>query len=142
MRSYQINTAEDNDNISLHIEIGDIVNASEMNIVYHQSEIFAYLPSFIEVRKCAKIRTNSGKGKVQAKGINAAYDEIINWEKKLFKVPLGKSGKNFFLELAKWLEHCNTKSNNQNIALKVLMILLALFKNLRKLVRLKIIVTN
>ena len=51
---------------------------------------------------------------------------LILWKKNLFKVPLGKSGKNFILELAKWLEHYNTKSNYQNIALKVFMVLPAL----------------
>ena len=51
---------------------------------------------------------------------------LILWKKNLFKVPLGKSGKNFILELAKWLEHYNTKSNYQNIALKVFMALPAL----------------
>ena len=51
---------------------------------------------------------------------------LILWKKNLFKVPSGKSGKNFILELAKWLEHYNTKSNYQNIALKVFMALPAL----------------
>ena len=51
---------------------------------------------------------------------------LILWKKNLFKVPSGKLGKNFILELAKWLEHYNTKSNYQNIALKVFMALPAL----------------
>ena len=90
-----------------------------MNIVHEESEIFAYLLSFIEAKKCAKILTNSTKGEVQVKDINAAYDQIMHWKKILFKFPSGKAGKNFFLELAKWLEHYNTKSNYQNIAFKV-----------------------
>ena len=51
---------------------------------------------------------------------------LILWKKNLFKVPSGKSEKNFILELTKWLEHYNTKSNYQNIALKVFMALPAL----------------
>ena len=97
-----------------------------MNIVHEESEIFAYLPSFIEAKRCAEILTNSTKGEVQEKDINAVYDEIIHWKKNLFKVLSAKAGKNFILELAKWLEHYNTKSNYQNIALKVFMILPAL----------------
>ena len=132
VRSYQINITGDNDDIiNSHIETGDIVNTNEMNIVHEKSEIFAYLPSFIEAKKCAETLTNSTKGEVQAKDINPAYDEIIHWKKNLFKVSSGKSGKNFTLELAKWLEHYNnTKSNYQNITLKVFMILPALlFQN-------------
>ena len=99
-----------------------------MNIVREESEILANLPSFIEAKKCAEILTNSTKGEVQVKDINAADYEIIHWKKNLFKVPSGKARKNFILELAKWLEHYNTKSNYQNIALKVFVILPALLQ--------------
>ena len=54
VRSYQINITGDYDDIiNSHIETGDIVNTNEMNIVHEESEIFAYLPSFIEAKKCA-----------------------------------------------------------------------------------------
>ena len=102
----------DNDNvIDSHIETKDIVNTNEMSIVHEESDIFAYLSSFVEERKCAEILTNITKDGVEAKDINTAYDEIIHWKKNLFKVPSDKSGKIFILELAKWLEHCNTKSS-------------------------------
>ena len=63
------------------------------------------MPSFVEAKKCAEILANSTKGVVQAKNINAAYGEIIHWKKNIFDVPSGKSGKNFILDIAKWLEH-------------------------------------
>ena len=130
MRNYQIDIAVYNDNdVNSHIETRDIVNTNEINILHEESKIFANLPSFVEAKKCAEILTNSIKGEVQVKNINTAYDEIIHWKKNIFKVPSGKAGKNFILELAKWLEHYNTKSNYQNIALKVFMILPALLQN-------------
>ena len=58
---------------------------NEMKIVDEDSEIFPYLPSFIEAKKWAEIFTNSTKGEVQAKDINAAYDEIIHWKKIYLK---------------------------------------------------------
>ena len=87
-----------------------------MAIIHEESYIFGYLPSFVQAKKCAEILAHSTNGVVQAIDINAAYDEIIYWKKNLFKFPSGKSGKNFILELARKLEHYNTKSNNQNIA--------------------------
>ena len=113
MRSYQTDIKGDNDNvIHSHLKTGDIVNTNKMTIVHEESDIFAHLPSFFEAQKCAKILTNNTKGIVQTKDINAAYDEIIQSKKNLFKVPSGKSGKNFILELAKWLEHYNTKTRD------------------------------
>ena len=101
VRSYQIDITGNDNVINSHIETRDIVNTNEMNIIHEESEIFAYLPSFIEAKKCAEILTNSTKSEVQAKDINTAYDEIIHWKKNIFKVPSGKSGNNFILELAK-----------------------------------------
>ena len=95
-----------------------------------KSEIFAYFPSFVKAKKCAEILTNTTNGEVQAND-NADYVEILHWKKNLFKVPSGKSAKNLII-----------KSDYQNIALKVFMILPALLQSLQKLVRLKIIVTN
>ena len=133
VRSYQIDITGDNDNVNnSHIEIGDIVNTNEMTIVHEESDIFANLPSFVEAKKCAEILANSTKGVVQSKNINAAYDEIIHWKKNIFDVPSGKSGKNFILDLAKWLEHYNTKGNYQNITVKVFMILPALLQKSSK----------
>ena len=114
--------------ITLLIRIFNPTN--EMNIVYEECEIFAYFPSFVKAKKCAEILTNTTNGEVQAND-NADYDEILHWKKNLFKVPSGKSAKNLII-----------KSDYQNIALKVFMILPALLQSLQKLVRLKIIVTN
>ena len=101
-----------------------------------KSEIFAYFPSFVKAKKCAEILTSTTNGEVQAKD-NADYDEIMHWKKNLFKVPSGKSAKNFILELAQWLEHYNTKSDYQNIALKVFMILPALLQKPSKISKAK-----
>ena len=109
VKSYQIDITGNDNVINSHIETRDTVNTNEMNIKHEEGEIFAYLPSFIEAKKCVEILTNSTKGEMQAKDINAAYDEIMHWNKNIFKVPSGKSRKNFILELAKWLEHYNTK---------------------------------
>ena len=84
MRSYQIDITGDNDNVfHSHVETGDIVNTNKMAIVHEESDIFAHLPSFVEAKKCEEILTNSTKGVVQTKDINAAYDEIIHWKKNL-----------------------------------------------------------
>ena len=80
-----------------------------MNIVHEECEIFVYLLSFIAAKKCDEILSNSTKDEVQVKDINAAFDEIILWKTNLFKVPRSKAGKNFILELAKWLEHILVK---------------------------------
>ena len=80
-----------------------------MNIVREECKIFAYLLSLIEAKKCGEILSNSTKDEVQVKDINAAFDEIIHWKTNLFKVPPGKTGKNFISELAKWLEHILVK---------------------------------
>ena len=57
---------------------------------------------------------------------NNVYEKIIQWRKNLFKLPTGKSGKDFISELTFWLETFNSQENLNCIAMKVFMILPAL----------------
>ena len=53
-----------------------------MSIVHEESDVFDYLPSFVEAKQCGEILTNRTKGVVKAKDINAAYDDINTLEKE------------------------------------------------------------
>ena len=50
------------------------------------------------------------------------YEKIVQWRKNLFKLPTGKSGKEFISELTYWLEIFNSQANMKCIAMKVFMI--------------------
>ena len=68
VRSYEIDITGDNDNvINSHIEIGDIVNTKEMNIVHKESEVIAYLPSFVQAKNEPKFTPTVPKAKRKIK---------------------------------------------------------------------------
>ena len=72
--------------VNSHIETGDVVNTNEMAIVHEESDIFAYLPSFVEAKKCAENLTNSTKGVVQAKDeIKRMMKRSLRWNNTLEK---------------------------------------------------------
>ena len=58
--------------------------------------------------------------------VNQCYCEIVFFHHNLFQVPSGKTGKAFVNELATWLQHFNTNSAANLVAIKVFMILPAL----------------
>jgi len=56
--------------------------------------------------------------------ISAAYEEIVHWQKNLFMVPTGASGKKFVKETTKFIEYFNSNSEFFcEISMKVLMIM-------------------
>ena len=57
---------------------------------------------------------------------NQIYEEIANFKKNLFKLPLGRAGKDMILELAFWMRQLNKNTKLNGIALKMVMILPAL----------------
>ena len=57
------------------------------------------------------------------KEINRVYDEIVKFRRNLFKVPSGKTGKDFVNLLSYWLRQFNLNSNLNSVSLKVFMIL-------------------
>ena len=53
--------------------------------------------------------------------INDAYETIVHWQKILFMIPSGNTGKEFITELSSWLDKFNNDTPFQSIALKVYM---------------------
>ena len=58
--------------------------------------------------------------------VNTAYEQIAKFRKNLFRLPSGKVGKDFVLELAFWLRQFNRATKLNGIALKMVMIIPAL----------------
>ena len=58
--------------------------------------------------------------------VNTAYEKIAKFRKNLFRLPSGKVGKDFVLELAFWLRQFNRATKLNGIALKMVMIIPAL----------------
>ena len=55
--------------------------------------------------------------------INNTYDEIVHWKRNLFKVPSGRHGKSFVVELARLFQAYADQSALETVALKAAMIL-------------------
>ena len=55
--------------------------------------------------------------------INNTYDEIGHWKRNLFKVPSGRHGKSFVVELARLFQAYADQSALETVALKAAMIL-------------------
>ena len=55
--------------------------------------------------------------------INEIYDEIVFYRKNHFKVPSGKSGKQFIEELTFWIRQLNRNTKLNKMAMKVFMVL-------------------
>ena len=51
---------------------------------------------------------------------------MIKWRKNIFKIPSGKSSKDFINELTYWLDQYNRETEFQGVALKVFMLLQSL----------------
>ena len=58
--------------------------------------------------------------------INTYYEEIVHWKKNIFKIPSGKAGKAFVIELARLLRSYSDDSAMEGIALKAAMTMPAL----------------
>ena len=54
--------------------------------------------------------------------IDEAYDNVKQWKRNIFKLPSGAAGKAFIRELTNLLNHFNTSSQMEPIALKMVMI--------------------
>jgi hypothetical protein len=55
--------------------------------------------------------------------VNECYDEVVHWQRNVFKVPSGKVGKTFVRELAHILDAFAEASALKGVAMKALMIL-------------------
>ena len=60
------------------------------------------------------------------KDVIQCYEEIVHYRRNLFKVPSGKAGKQFIVELSFWIRQFNVASNINSVSLKTFMILPAL----------------
>ena len=55
--------------------------------------------------------------------VNRIYDEMVHFKRNIFKVPSGRAGKDFVMELVSWLRHFNNNTDMNSIALKAFMVL-------------------
>ena len=55
--------------------------------------------------------------------VEAAYHETVNWRRNLFKVPSGKAGKAFVLELAHLFRSYASATALESVALKAAMVM-------------------
>jgi hypothetical protein len=58
--------------------------------------------------------------------IDAAYAKIVTWKKNLFDVPTSKCGKDFVKEATRLLQHFNTRSEMEPVAINLLIIFVPL----------------
>ena len=65
-------------------------------------------------------------GEAFTHSINLCYEEIAHWRRNLFKVPSGKAGKAFVLEVTRMFQAYANTSALENIALKAAMVMPAL----------------
>ena len=81
------------------------------------------LPEYARVEITPQSGCYSRNGAEFMDAVSSAYECIVKWKKNLFKLPSGKSGKDFVNEMSVWLEHFNNNSDFQGISLKVFIIL-------------------
>ena len=81
------------------------------------------LPLSIEVHHAPRMSWKDLDGKEFSYQTDRVYEEITKWRKNLFKLPSGRAGKDFVIELTSWLEHFNKGTVFEGIARKVYMIL-------------------
>ena len=62
-------------------------------------------------------------GRTFCESINAAYNEAVHWRRNIFKVPSGKAGKEFTLELARLFRSYGQASSLECIAIKAAMLM-------------------
>ena len=105
-----------------NVETARIVNAEEIPIVQEETNK-AYLPPFEPVIRQTTKSFAGIDGHDFIQSIDSIYEEIVQWRKNLFKLPTGNASKTFINELTSWLDHYNSNSDFQCIALKVFMVL-------------------
>ena len=62
-------------------------------------------------------------GKTFTNAIQQCYDEVVHWKKKPFKIPTGKVGKTFVLELTRLFRAFADSSALESVALKAAMVM-------------------
>ena len=100
------------------VEASTIAESEETDIEIEE-ELKPNLPPYTSASSVVKSTTNNPNGYE----LDEIVDEIVQWRKKLFKLPSGNAAKMFIRELTSWLEHFNCDSEYKSIALKVHMIL-------------------
>ena len=83
------------------------------------------LPPFTQIPN-PKFRWRAKDGEIFTSSITIAYEEIVHWRRNIFKVPCGKTGKSFVLELARMFRAYADSSALEGVALKAAMVMPAL----------------
>ena len=65
-------------------------------------------------------------GEEFCRAVQSAYDETVHWRRNVFKIPSGKSGKDFTEEMARLLRSFAEASGLEEIAIMAAMVLPAL----------------
>ena len=82
----------------------------------------ANLPSYERMLAIPmKIWTITGSDFIKV--VESSYNEVIKWRKYIFKIPSGRSSKDFVNELTYWLDQYNRETEFHGVALKVFMLL-------------------
>ena len=106
-----------------------ILEAGEVRVEYEEAEATQILPNLPDVEIQPSIRnsfdiiwSNLSYNEV-SKIMDNLYNEIVKFRRNLFKLPTGKSGKNFIEEITFWLRQLNANTKLNGIAMKIFMIL-------------------
>ena len=84
------------------------------------------LPPYVELPAPSFRWNDTIEGNVFCQKVSTAYDEIVHWQRNLFRVPYGRVGGDFVQELAKLFHSYGEAGALEAIALKAAMLMCAL----------------
>ena len=83
------------------------------------------LPPFSKRSECVFLWEDID-GETFSHTIQCCYDELVHWKKDLFKIPSGRSGKEFIVEMTRLLNAYTNSSTQESIVFKAIMSMPAL----------------
>lgn len=95
-------------------------NGETNTAVRHEESVI--LPEFTPLAE-PKFTWGCKDGKTLCESIDAAYNEAVHWRRNIFKVPSGKAGREFILELARLFRSYGLASSLECVAIKAAMLM-------------------
>ena len=114
---------------SQHVTMGSVSHECSQNNNINSTTIPGILPKYTSVNKPSTLAWGRGKDGniiyITDTTILEAYEEITTWKKNVFLVPYGKIGRDFIDQITLHINEWNNNTDNQHIALKAAIVLLA-----------------
>ncbi len=87
---------------------------SEPELDYGPYSSKLHLPEYVRNNKIGDASWGCMTGNEIQEVVDKAYEEIVKWRKNLFKLPTGKSGKEFIHEVSKTIDMFNSAGNMES----------------------------